>query len=591
MRAGDFPFWADWVAISLRWLVLIGIVSSLAIGGVLELPLAGIPLLLALWNIIVSTLAMLNRRVLAHRLINIIVDVTAVIVIFTMTQWFDGFNTWCLFWPLVTGAIYFEITGAVLIGIGISILLSVSAYISGDLYRLLTPLGITFAANLILGSFLGLISRRLVDTTRRIYHANLRQRKEVARKARQQERSRLQKFYEMIETLSVTLNYEVVLETALELSLNVLEVTDEPGGKVQTISAFLLFGEDNKLVVSAAQGFSQQDCQETFEANQGVLENVLRRAESKLIEEPANDPELGRLLGLQKCKVALCLPLMRGLNAYGVLLFAHPKPTYFDLDRIELLKMASYQSAIAIQNARLFQNLEEEKERIVATQEETRKKLARDLHDGPTQSVSSIAMRVNVVRYILDKDREKAISELEGIEDLARRTTQEIRHMLFTLRPLILESEGLIAALQANADKMKETFQQNVEIDVDPRVVEQLEMGKQTVIFYLSEEAVNNARKHAEASQVLVRLRFLPKDERVVLLEIIDNGIGFDVAAVASSYESRGSLGMVNLQERADLISGLLQLDSVVGKGTRIRVYIPLNREAIDLLQRGKEVQ
>ena len=86
-------------------------------------------------------------------------------------------------------------------------------------------------------------------------------------------------------------------------------------------------------------------------------------------------------------------------------------------------------------------------------------------------------------------------------------------------------------------------------------------------------------------------MRFLPKDERVVLLEIIDNGIGFDVAAVASSYESRGSLGMVNLQERADLISGLLQLDSVVGKGTRIRVYIPLNREAIDLLQRGKEVQ
>ena len=591
MRVGDFPFWADWVAISLRWMVLIGIVSSLAIGGLLELPLAGVPLLLALWNIIVSVLAMLNRRITTHRLINVAVDMTAVMVIFTMTQGFDGVNTWVLFWPLVTSAVYFEIVGAILVGIGISVFLGLWAILFGDINRLMIPIGITFAANLILGCFLGVVSRRLVNTTRRIYHANLRQRKEVARKARQQERNRLQMFYEMIETLSVTLNYEVVLETALDLSLNVLGITGESEEKAQTISAFLLYGEKNNLIVSAARGFSPQDSQVTFEAKQGILEGVLKRAETKLIEDPANDPELGRLLALQDCKVALCLPLMRGVNVYGVLLFAHPTPAYFDPDRIELLKMASIQSAIAIQNARLFQDLEEEKERIVATQEETRKKLARDLHDGPTQSVASIAMRINVVRYIIETDKEKAKSELEGIEDLARRTSQEIRHMLFTLRPLILESEGLIAALQSNADKMKETYQQNVVIDVDPRVVEQLEIGKQTVVFYLSEEAVNNARKHAEASQVLVRLRFLPKDERVVLLEIIDNGIGFDVEAVNSTYESRGSLGMINLQERADLINGLLQLESIVGKGTRIRVYIPLNREAVDLLQRGNKVQ
>jgi signal transduction histidine kinase len=590
MKVGDFPFWTDWVAIILRWLVVIGMVTALAIGNMLILPLAAVPFLLAFWNIVVSVLAMLNRRLPAHRFLNVIVDAAAGVGVFTMTQGFEGFNVWVLFWPLVTSAIYFEIGGALLVGIGISVFLGVWAYLFADIESLLIPLGIASAASLILGVFLGMVSRRLVSATRSIYHTNLRQRKEVARKAQLHERGRLQLFYEMIETLSATLNYKVVLETALDLSQNVLETASQRREKHQVISAFLLFGEDSSLVVSASRGFPPHDSRAVFRAKEGVLEHVLKQAEARRIASPSKDPELGCLLSLQNCKTALCLPLRRGLNAYGVLMFAHPEADYFDMENVDLLKMVSHQSVIAIQNARLFQEVEEEKERILITQEEARKQLARDLHDGPTQSVSSIAMRINVVRYIIDKDREEAIKELEGIEDLARRTTQEIRHMLFTLRPLILESEGLIAALKANAEKMNETYHQNVVIDVDTRVVEQLEMGKQTVAFYLAEEAVNNARKHAEASQILVRLKFVPKDERVALLEIIDNGTGFDVEAVTSSYETRGSLGMVNLRERADLINGLLRLDSVVGKGTRIRVYIPLNREAADLLQRGKTV-
>ena len=591
MRLGDYPFWTDWVAIILRWLVVIAMASFLVIENIFTPPIAVIPLCLALWNISVSVLAMLNRRLHAHRFFNVIVDLAAAMFLFVVTKGYAGNNVWVLFWPLVTSAIYFELVGALLTGIGASIFLVLWAYIFADVNSLLAPIGITSAAFLILGALLGVVSRWLVRETRRIYHKNLRQRNAIVQKAQLQERGRLQLFYEMIETLSASLNYKVVLETALDLSQNVLDAASGRQEKNEIVSAFLLFGENNNLVVSASRGFPPHDERTSFKAEEGILERVLKYAETKLVGDPAKDPELGQLLALQASKVALCLPLMRGLNAYGVLLFAHPRPAYFDPERIDLLKMVSHQSVIAIQNARLFEDLEEEKERIVATQDEARKQLARDLHDGPTQSVSSIAMRINVVRYIIDKDKEQAMLELEGIEDLARRTTQEIRHMLFTLRPLILESDGLIAALQANAEKMYETYQQKVVIDIDPHVVEQLEIGKQTVVFYLSEEAVNNARKHAKAPQILVRLKFIPKDERVALLEIVDNGVGFDVDAVTSSYETRGSLGLVNLQERADLINGLLRLDSVVGKGTRIRVYIPLNREAADLLQRGKTVK
>ena len=157
--------------------------------------------------------------------------------------------------------------------------------------------------------------------------------------------------------------------------------------------------------------------------------------------------------------------------------------------------------------------------------------------------------------------------------------------MLFTLRPLILESQGLTAALEAMAEKMRETYNQNVIIDADAQVVPELELGKQAIIFYIAEEAVNNARKHAQAAHIWVRIK--PVDEGVVLLEIEDDGVGFNVGAVDSTYEKRGSLGLVNIRERAELVNGIPHIDSAEGKGTRIRVVIPLNEEAADRLRRG----
>ena len=111
-------------------------------------------------------------------------------------------------------------------------------------------------------------------------------------------------------------------------------------------------------------------------------------------------------------------------------------------------------------------------------------------------------------------------------------------------------------------------------------------MGKQGIIFYIVEEAVNNARKHAEAEHVWIRLKKV--QEGIVLVEIQDDGVGFNIGAVDSDYENRGSLGMVNMRERAEMINGALQVDSEEGKGTRIRVWIPLDEAAAERLHRGQ---
>jgi signal transduction histidine kinase len=109
-------------------------------------------------------------------------------------------------------------------------------------------------------------------------------------------------------------------------------------------------------------------------------------------------------------------------------------------------------------------------------------------------------------------------------------------------------------------------------------------MGKQGVIFYIIEEAVNNARKHASAPVIAVSLKLV--ETGISLLEIADNGVGFDVKSVTEAYDKRksSSLGMVNLNERAELVNGLLQIDSTPRRGTKVQVYIPLTEDAADRL-------
>jgi signal transduction histidine kinase len=113
-----------------------------------------------------------------------------------------------------------------------------------------------------------------------------------------------------------------------------------------------------------------------------------------------------------------------------------------------------------------------------------------------------------------------------------------------------------------------------------------LEIGKQAVLFYIAEEAVNNARKHAEAENIWLRIR---SQEGLFLLEVEDDGVGFNVGSVDSDYEQRGSLGMVNMRERAELVNGELRVDSAEGKGTRIRVLVPLTEENAEQPQGNSE--
>lgn len=570
----------DWATLTARWLFLFALSVWLAFNPPLNLVILALALVGLLFNLALTVFVGMNVMPRWMRVGAVALDLALAHLALSLGN-LSLSLLWIVLLPVVSGALYLRWLGA----LGVSAL---NGVVVGGLSYLFYPgqlplaALVGLAASLLLGLPLAAGGARLAGAPggKKAGPLNL--------EAERKERERRSTIFEMISALNESLNYQRVLENALDLSANTLDNLQTPQTD-KLVSAVLLFAQSERdapvLQVATSRNLIPADRSATLPGSLGLLSDVIEEGQPQLSQTVRNDPELSRLNSFRDCGSAYGLPLRTGLDAYGVLLFAHPDVDFFAPDRREVLEIVGKQSIIAIQNARLYQDLEQEKNRMMEIQEDSRKKLARDLHDGPTQSVSAIAMRVNFARRLMERDPKAAADELYKIEDLARRTTKEIRHMLFTLRPLVLESQGLVAALQSMAEKMQETFNQNVIIQADPGVAEQMEGSKQAVVFYIAEEAVNNARKHAQAAHIWVRMKSLR--DNMTLLEIEDDGVGFDVNAVGATYENRGSLGMINLRERTQLVNGVLRIDSAKGQGTRVQVVIPLTEEAADRIHRA----
>lgn len=383
--------------------------------------------------------------------------------------------------------------------------------------------------------------------------------------------------YQMSEVLTASrLDPKRVLDSAVSFGL---EALDRIGVRPPLYAAILLFAEDRSgigtvlRIARSSLSVPPGDANVAVPAVGGVIERALHTSEPAVSRAPGVDPELSLFESFGSCHTVACLPMRSGDEAYGVMLVGSGEQDAFKESHIELMWTIANQSAASLNNVRLYAALLEERDRIVQIEKDARAQLASELHDGPTQGVAAITMRLNYVRKLIEKKPESAVNELYAIEDMARRTTKEIRHMLFELRPKALD-QGLYAGLEQLAAKMKETYDQNVEVHMQGPLDQMLDTQATTTLFSICSECINNARKHAKASLITASLRV---QDEVFVLEISDNGIGFDVEKALTDAKLReGHLGLINLQERAALVEGTLHIDSAPGKGTRTTVVIPL---------------
>jgi signal transduction histidine kinase len=279
-----------------------------------------------------------------------------------------------------------------------------------------------------------------------------------------------------------------------------------------------------------------------------------------------------RLLGARPLSLVAVPMLFQG-KVSGVLEVAQTAHGEgFDATSLDFMRTLAAQAATAVANAQLYQSLRSERDRIIQTQEDERKRLGRDLHDGPAQKLAQIAMSLEFAERLATHDPERVVPELRAIRELALSTTREIRNLLFDLRPLVLDAEngGLVAALEHFLERF-----QNVpgpRMHLNASYPERLSHNVELTVFAILQEAVNNVLKHAGARNCWIEI--VETDEKL-LATVRDDGQGFDVNEVRQEYESRGSWGLLSMLERAALIEAKLNIASHPGTGTITSLEVP----------------
>ncbi len=218
--------------------------------------------------------------------------------------------------------------------------------------------------------------------------------------------------------------------------------------------------------------------------------------------------------------------------------------------------------------------------RIIEAQEDERKRFAREIHDGPAQSMSNIVIKAEICEKLIDKNISEAKGELRNLKKITRDSLQEVRKIIYNLRPMALDDLGLLPTLERYVISFKEDTNIDVKLKVR-KVGEELKPAISLTVFRIVQEALNNILKHSEAKSASI---LLERIEQRLIISIIDNGIGFDTNAVRVNKKKNksdlsGGFGLYSMKERVALLEGEFEVISEIGKGTTIKIQIPLINE------------
>ncbi len=211
-------------------------------------------------------------------------------------------------------------------------------------------------------------------------------------------------------------------------------------------------------------------------------------------------------------------------------------------------------------------------ERAIAAQEEERKRIARGLHDDTAQALAMLIINLERMEAALPDVEEELKVRLADARQLATLTLEDLRKIVFDLRPTILDDLGLIPAIRWYARFSLQPAGIDVSFEM-PEDGARIQPHLETLLFRVAQEAVNNVLRHAGAGHVCIRLRKGTTDLR---LEVEDDGHGFDVAAATGQAVIQKRLGLLGIQERVALVSGEVRIESSPGRGTRLQALVPL---------------
>lgn len=215
--------------------------------------------------------------------------------------------------------------------------------------------------------------------------------------------------------------------------------------------------------------------------------------------------------------------------------------------------------------------------KIIKAQEEERQRVARDIHDGPAQLMSNVVLKAEICERMIDVDLDKAREELRSLKKIVRDSLQDVRKIIYNLRPMSLDDLGLVPTLQRYILTFQEESGISVSFQTRGAALSELKPVISLTVFRIVQEALNNIVKHAEAGNISIHIEFLKEKLK---LYVIDDGVGFDTQKLkAKNDDISGGFGLVSMRERVELLNGDMVISSKPGKGTRLNIMIPFTQE------------
>ncbi len=214
--------------------------------------------------------------------------------------------------------------------------------------------------------------------------------------------------------------------------------------------------------------------------------------------------------------------------------------------------------------------------KIILAQEEERKRIAREVHDGVAQSMANLLLRTEITEKMLVKQEYDSVkNEIIDLKAQVRLGIEEVRKIIFNLRPMALDDLGLLPILRKFVQDFEEKYSIRTKLDVSGKDT-RLPSAMEVAIYRLVQEAFTNVLKHAEASYVSLDIIY---QKQMIKVVIQDNGKGFVVERVEANIESGNHFGLMGMRERMDLLEGRIEIESEEGAGTKITMIVPVKAE------------
>ncbi len=305
---------------------------------------------------------------------------------------------------------------------------------------------------------------------------------------------------------------------------------------------------DSAAWVELGAGAPSDVAREAIAANHAILRSV------------ADDPARG--IGS-----IIAAPLTVGTRVEGAIVLTHRDSRMFGPRHLNLLSVLSSSAALIVRNAQLYAWSEE---KVIS---EERARMAREIHDGLAQDINFMLMRVQTLQVAARRGREiDLLKELQELDQTLRRDVREVRQTIFALRPVEIETLGFMPALEKFVRDFGGANDINIHLSANDDAA-RLVPKSQSALYRLVQESLNNVRKHAHASNVWLTFDF---DDTRVNLVVRDDGKGFDVIKALDAASGRGSVGILQMRERTERAGGTFEIETDVGKGTTIRVTLPV---------------